>query len=88
MATTGGGGDDGGGGGAAAALPRKKQRRAKGSKTHNQRDAARRASGDPVLTDDHTGVWGWTTRSRSPSSIFANDDTRPTFVIAASVRGC
>eukprot|EP00964_Phaeocystis_antarctica_P083694 scaffold52663_cov65-Phaeocystis_antarctica.AAC.6 len=28
------------------------------------------------------------TPSRSPSSIFANDDTRPTFVIAAPVRGC
>ena len=32
--------------------------------------------------------WGWATPSRSPSSIFANDDTRPTFVIAAPVRGC
>eukprot|EP00964_Phaeocystis_antarctica_P103382 scaffold68667_cov33-Phaeocystis_antarctica.AAC.2 len=31
---------------------------------------------------------GWATCSRSPSSIFANDDTRPTFVIAAPVRGC
>eukprot|EP00964_Phaeocystis_antarctica_P068773 scaffold41682_cov104-Phaeocystis_antarctica.AAC.3 len=28
----------------------------------------------------------WATPSRSPSSIFANDDTRPTLVIAAPVR--
>ena len=27
------------------------------------------------------------TPSRSPSSIFANDDTRPSFVFAAPVRG-
>ena len=44
MATTGGGDD----GEAAAALPRKKRKRAKGCKTHDQRDVARRARGGNV----------------------------------------
>ena len=42
------------------------------------------------LSEDYRtlGTMGWATCSRSPSSIFANDNTRPTFVIAAPVRGC
>ena len=44
VATTGGGDD----GEAAAALPRKKRKRAKGCKTHDQRDVARRARGGNV----------------------------------------